>query len=368
MIEEFRDIFSNRHSILRDIADQGKTLMGWVCTYVPEEILYAVGIHPVRITGTRGVTATADAHMYSNVCSFARACLEEGFKDNYSFLRGYVSVNTCDNIRRLFEVWSRYINPPFTHILKLPHKVDGDAIDYFAEEVADFKDKLEKFLDKKISDESLHKAIEVYNKTRSSLKEIYRLRIDDHPPISGADVMDVFMAGTIIPRDQYNEKLERLIEVLRSKGGDGKGEFRILLVGSELDSSEYIRTIEELGGLVVCDDLCNGTRYFWDLVETNEPPIKALARRYLTKSPCARMRPNTERIEHIRSLIQDYRIQGIIYEAIKFCDLYGEDFPLFKEAIKDLDTPILLLNREYGVAGLGQMRTRIQAFFERLQG
>jgi benzoyl-CoA reductase/2-hydroxyglutaryl-CoA dehydratase subunit BcrC/BadD/HgdB len=30
---------------------EGKKVFGWLCTYVPEEIIHAAGILPVRITG-----------------------------------------------------------------------------------------------------------------------------------------------------------------------------------------------------------------------------------------------------------------------------------------------------------------------------
>jgi len=51
---------------------------------------------------------------------------------------------------------------------------------------------------------------------------------------------------------------------------------------------------------------------------------------------------------------------------IKFCDLYGEDYPIFRDALRELDVPILTLNREYTFTGIGQTKTRVQAFFETL--
>ena len=368
MIQELKQVFPNRHQVAREVANQGKNVFGWMCTYVPEEIICAAGAHPIRIVGTEGTTTSADAHLYSNVCSYARASLEEGFRGSYDFLSGYISVNTCDNIRRLYEVWSRYLNTPFTHILKLPHRADDEAVEYFAGELSDFRQHLADYVGKPISDESLQQAIEVFNHTRKLLREIYELRKSDSPPITGAEVMDVFLAGIIMPKDEYNRKLEALLKSLRGHSAVDGERIRIMVVGSELDNSEYIRTIEELGGIVVCDDLCNGSRYFWDLVETGGDPIQALAKRYMHRSPCARMRPNTDRMNHIRKLIQDYRIDGIVYEALKFCDLYGEDFPVFKENIKDLEVPTMLLTRDYSTPGLGQMKTRVQAFFETIQG
>ena len=45
-----------------------------------------------------------------------------------------------------------------------------------------------------------------------------------------------------------------------------------MIVGSMLDEPEYIKIIEDLGGLVVTDSQCLGTRYFWDLVDENKNP------------------------------------------------------------------------------------------------
>jgi len=38
-------------------------------------------------------------------------------------------------------------------------------------------------------------------------------------------------------------------------------------VGSELDDPSYVQMIEDMGGLVVADDLCTGSKYFWNLAE-----------------------------------------------------------------------------------------------------
>lgn len=243
---------------------------------MPEEIFHAAGLYPVRIFGGKGDTTRADAYLYSNICSFARSCLEEGFQEYGKLLDGFVAVNSCDHIRRLYDIWKGYLPAPFTHILSLPHKVSESAIAFFTK------------------------------------------------------------------------------QLLRLKEG--------------LEEADYLRTIEDLGGLVVTDDLCNGTRYFWDRVDEERDPLEALARRYLAKAPCARMRPSHERMAFIRELIQEFRVDGVVYETLKFCDLYGEDYPILKENLDELQAPVVALDREHRSAGVGQTKTRVQAFLEKLGG
>lgn len=364
MIEEFRNTFRNRQQALREEAGRGKKVAGWVCTYVPEEILYAAGMLPVRVVGGVGDTSAADAHLYSNVCSFARGCLEEGLSERYNFLEAYVAVNTCDNIRRLYDVWSHYLKTPVTHILALPHKITETSTTFFRQELERLKDHLEQHTGRKITDDDLQEAITTYNRTRQLLGQLYALRTSDAPPISGTEVLEVVLAAMQMDKATYNQRLEQLLQELSGRQGDASGKIRLMVVGSELDSADYLQTIEDQGGIVVADDLCNGTRYFMDPVESSSDPLGALARRYLSKGPCARMRPTTERQNRIKQMIQEYKVQGVIYEVIKFCDIYGEDYPLFRDEMKELGVPVLALSREATFSGAGQLKTRVQAFFE----
>jgi bzd-type benzoyl-CoA reductase N subunit len=368
MVNEFKQAYDNRYQAVEAEKKQGKKAIGWVCTYVPEEILYAAGMNPVRILGAEGETPLADAHMYSNLCTFVRSSLQMGLEGKYSFLDGYVTCNTCDHIRRQFDVWERYIDTSFTHIISLPHKITDASQKYFHTELIRLKEELQKATGKEITEDSLNEAIKAYNQSRVLLQKIDELRKQEAPPITGAESLDIALTGMVIPREQYNQMLERFLADLENRKGINGDRLRIMIAGSELDHSEYVKVIEDLGSIVVAEDICCASRYIGDLVPTDGNPMEALADRYLNKAQCPRMRPPTERHARIKDMLKEYKIDGIIYQVIKFCNLIGEDYPILRNAIKDLDIPILVLNREYSVAGLGQMKTRVQAFFESIQG
>ena len=367
LIAPFRRSTQDRYRVLQEQKDKGKRIMGWVCTYVPEEIIHAAGFLPIRVMGGQGKTPTADAYLYSNICSFARSCLEEGFTNKYDFLEGFVTVTACDHIRRLYDVWYRYLNTPFKHNINLPHKVTEDSINFFKGDLEVFKRRLEEYSGKEISTSSLRDSIRLYNKTRSLLKRLYELKKVASPPITGAETMEIVLAGMSLPKEEYNPMLDELLEGLQGQSNNYDGMIRLLITGSELDHPEYIKIIEDLGCLVAIDDLCVGARYFWDLVDEELEPMEALARRYLAKAPCSRMRPGDKRAKHLSTLVKDYKVDGIIYELLKFCDLYSEDIPVVREK-GNLSVPILALDREYAMAGLGQIKTRVQAFLESFGG
>lgn len=198
--------------------------------------------------------------------------------------------------------------------------------------------------------------------------KIYELRQGESLLISGAEALDIVRASMRIPREQYNQLLEKLLIEIADRKPLSSDKVKLVISGSLLDSSEFIKTIEDLGGLVVSDDLCTGTRYFLELIDVDLPPLKGIARRYLGRPPCARMRPFSLRFNHLIEQVRKYQADAVIYEAIKFCDLYGLDKPVFKEELQALGIPVLELDLEYGGGGaVGQIRTRVEAFIEMLK-
>jgi benzoyl-CoA reductase/2-hydroxyglutaryl-CoA dehydratase subunit BcrC/BadD/HgdB len=77
--------------------EQGNKVIGYQCTYVPEEVFYAAGILPVRLTGgelRELELEKANALMYINTCSFIRSCIELVIGGHYDFLDGFVTGST----------------------------------------------------------------------------------------------------------------------------------------------------------------------------------------------------------------------------------------------------------------------------------
>lgn len=347
--------------------DPSKPAFGWICTYVPEEIIHAAGAIPVRVMGNGVSSKNATAYLYVNTCSFALACLELGLEGGYNFLQGLVAVNSCDPVRRLFDVWQLYVETPFTYLLSLPRKLSVNAHEFFYQEVVKFKRALEDFFHQEISNESLKEAILVYNQGRVLLRKLYELRRGIQPIVAGSECLEILRASMVMPREKFNYHLERFINDLSQRTPQTNVKPRLLICGSLLDSLAFVRMIEELGGVVVADELCTGSRYFWDLVEEGPDPLASLAKRYLTHSPCARMRPIEHRFNHIANLVKDYRVDGAISQSLKFCDIYGHSMPRLREELDKFGIPVLELDLEYDLSGLGQLRTRIQSFIEMLE-
>jgi benzoyl-CoA reductase/2-hydroxyglutaryl-CoA dehydratase subunit BcrC/BadD/HgdB len=250
----------------------------------------------------------------------------------------------------------------------IPGNVNETTLDWFKHELSKFKQIIEKSFNVKITDEKLSNAIRQYNQSRTQLKELYKLRKRDDPPITGTDILNVISAGVSIPRDQFNELLTQLLVDIDKGEGKSNHRARLMVVGSMLDEPEYLKVIEDLGGLIVTDSLCLGTRYFWDLVDEDSNPLDALAERYLSKVSCPRMTDGQpERSKFMLNMIKEFKVDGVIFERMKFCALWWAEIFMLRNKLKEEGIPFLDLEREYVLSGAGAMKTRVQTFMEILE-
>ena len=363
LIREFEQVSSGRIDYLKSLS---KPLIAWSSVYTPEEIIHAGGLIPFRITGEKCPGSTKSRSLMSEtVCPYVLSCLEEGMQGIYDSLKGIVIVNTCDARRRLYDAWRLYVKTPFTHIIDLPKMSDSDSIDYFMREILLFKKDIEKHFKCEINKKSLEKSIKSYNETRHLLSQLYELRKKENPPISGTEILAIIKAVMVMDRGTFNKKLFDLVKILKSE--DPKSlpkKQRILITGSYFDQQSLVYQIERLGAVVFCEDLSNGIKYFDGIVDTNEEPIRALAKHYFMKAPCARMIDSERRFKNILNLVKDYKADAVIYFSLKFCDSNLIDFPYQKNRLGEHGIPVLFVEGERALVNIGQLKTRIQAFLE----
>jgi bzd-type benzoyl-CoA reductase N subunit len=359
------------NSEVREWQDRGGKVVGFFCSTVPEELFTAAGLLPFRMRGT-GSTSTelSDAFFSPINCSFPRHTMNQALLGEYDFLDGLVCINSCDHVRRIYDNWTRSLKTPFVQIMSLPRKVGQPQIDWYYDELNILKEQLEKHFEVELGDERVEQAIRLHNEVRSLQKELYQLRKADRPPITGTETLAVMVAGTAMPKQRYKELLSELLDELRRSEGNGEYRARLMVVGGELDDPEYIRIVEEQGGLVVADSTCFGSRLMWKPVNEEEPdPIRALASYYIYDRPsCPRMYGDQpRRIEYTRELAKEFKVDGIIGERLLFCDQWLVEHYMTGLDLKQDGIPFLTLDREYILSGKGQLRTRVQAFLETIE-
>jgi len=366
-----KELYEHRGQRAKELKAQGKKIIGYFCCYPPLEMITAVGAVPYRIQGSmREAITQADAYLESIMCPFMRSCFDKALKGDYGFLDGLVVPHSCDTVQRIYDIWREYNKVPYSHFINVPHMLHPSSYEFFQRELEQFKKSLEGFMGKEINAESLNRAIKVHNENRALLRQLYELR--KPPLISGTEVLQILVAGMTLPVEEFNQLLQQSLEEVKLRS-PLPPKPRILVYGSETDDIAFVELVEECGALVVMDDLCTGSRTFWEDVVEDGHPVTRLAKRYLEKIPCPRTyRPRygsynedlEYRFKYLMDFIHHFQVHGVIFYIIRYCDTHEFDVPSLRDYLEESQVPVLHLEDEYSLFTVGQLRTRIQAFLE----
>jgi len=376
MINAWKEIVNTtENSHVKKWKESGKPVIGYPCTFVPDEIIYAADILPFRLRGT-GTTSSSigDTYFGPVICSFPKCVLQLAGEGKFNFLDGTVIVPGCDSMRRLDECWRKAgedyqgIVPGFFHYFGVPHKVTDYSLKWSYEEAKKLKEKIEEHFGVKITDESLKGAIGVYNESRKLLIQLDKLRIKDDIILTGEDALAIIMAAAAMPRDEFNRMLRKTLSQLEDRKKPMTGRKRLMLVGSVNDDLEFMKVIEDCGAVIVTDTLCFGSRSYNDLTEEHGDPLFALTKRYLNHAYCPRMFGYyKERLKYIMDRAKEAKVDGIILQNIRFCDLHGSENGIFERDLEKEGIPCMRMEREYGpLTESGRVKMRIDAFLERI--
>jgi len=357
-------------TVVKDWKARGKRVIGYVGPGVPEEMIHAAKMLPLRVSCDNEPVppGTVDAYLMPGVSTFARSVFQTVLDDKWDFLDGAVTSVTNEGSRRMHDNWLAYKPRPYMDALYLPLKQTEHAVDMYLADLEDWRNRISEFRGARIVDRDLRRSIEVYNRGRELMQRLYELRKGERPPVTGAETLEVIKAATRLPREQFNQLLDQLLDEIKRTGREIKKRKRLMIVGSQLENSTWIEAIEKLDAVVVTDELEAGTRYFWGTVDTKLPPMEALARYYISgRPPGARIWPAGKRFEHIFNMAGQYKVDGVISEILRYDGEYGHDKLFLDKEMKERGIPILELDVEYGESGSGQMRTRVEAFLEMVQ-
>jgi bzd-type benzoyl-CoA reductase N subunit len=346
----------------------GKRVLGFACGYVPEEIVHAAGLFPYRMEarGTKE-TGLADVYMHRFNCTFSRCLLQSAFSGDYDFLDGFCLLNGCEQIRRLYEIWKKHLPTEYLFMVTVPHSFSDAGLEWYREEIYNFKEDLVNKFAVRCSEQDLRSAISLYNESRQLIDKLYEFRKAEALPVTGSEAMRILLSAGIMPRDHFNDLLRDALDEIGQRQGISDYKARLMVGGSALDDPPLTEMIEELGGMVVTDSLCFGSRHFLNPVDEEGDPVEAIAKRYYFHNPCPRMMGAfKDRAIFAERMAREASVDGIILQKIVFCDNHAVEGTMLTEELEPKGIPTLILEREYMLSDIGRLKTRIEAFMERI--
>lgn len=364
---------------LMDAKAQGRKVIGSYCVFVPEELILAVdGVSVGLCAGAEFNFEGAEAVLPRNTCSLIKSAF--GFKLGKvcPYLEAsdiVVGENTCDGKKKSYEILAPLVKD--LYIMDLPQMKTDMGRALLKEEYRKFITKLEEVSGKKITVESLKKGIEVVNAKRKAVKRLAGIRAADPAPISGLDALLVnqvfFYDDPIRFTDSVNKLCDELEDRVKNEiGVFAQGTTRVLVSGCPMAVPNWKlpMLIESSKAVIVGEESCVGERGTRWLTEpkgnTVDDILDSITERYF-KIDCAVFTPNPSRVEYVKEMAKKLHAQGVVHYSLQFCQPYiMESGPVEKELEKS-GVPTLRLETDYSQEDAGQLKTRIEAFVERLK-
>ena len=346
-----------------------KDVIGYFCSYAPEEIILATGALPFRLFGAKKQISLADAHLQAYSCSLVRGALEDALSGDLDFLKGTVFPHTCDSIMRLSDMWRMNLEFDFHIDVVLPVKLNTqNARKYMIDVMRKFKRDLEREMKTDISDEKIQSSVKTINRIRELLDDLYGVKCQQPSIITGSDFNAIIKGCMIMDRHEVRDMLEDLLAYFKTLDVKGSPERkRILLAGGLCNMPEIFEIIESSGAFIVSDDFCTGSRYADGQVSIQDDMMVAIADRYAERVVCpAKHSALYSRGDHVLRLARETNVDGVIFLYLKFCDPHAFDYPYMKEMLDNTDIPSMLFEIEDQLLSEGQFKTRCEAFIEML--
>jgi benzoyl-CoA reductase subunit C len=369
----------NRTYRVHELQQEGEKVFGYLCIYPVIEMLTALDIVPFRLFGNIDEPITkANNFLPTVVCPFLRSYLDLGLKGKYNFLDGIVSGHNCDVGSGIPDIWNYKIHLPYTYHLDTPHTIRESSLGKHRILLDSFKLSLEKFTGQKLTPDKLAAAVAIHNEQRSLVRELYNLKKSAPPLISGGETIQIITAVQSLPVNEANRLLKEVITEVKIRPNKPvkKGK-RLMIWGSILDNTSLVDMIEQLDANVVMDDTCVGSRAFFDDVKLTVDPLDGLSEHYLNHIKCPRTfiadyyaytKNYTEdlktRFGYLGNYARDWQVDGVILEALRYCDTHGYEVPAIKDYFKQIGLPAIFIEHDYTRGVLSQLKTRVEGFLE----
>jgi bzd-type benzoyl-CoA reductase N subunit len=370
ILKQFHDIAGDPIGYARHWkAETHRRVVGYFCSYAPEEIIWAAGALPYRILGAGGEISRADGHLQAYSCSLVRSALDDALTGKLDFLDGTVFPHTCDSIQRLSDIWRLNAGLGLHLDLVLPVKLNTkSAEDYMQAVIKKFHSDLEAGFEVEITPEKLSKAIQTYNQIRTGLQRLYEIRRDRCELVNSHDLHAIVRASMVMDRSELAGRLSAVVDLLQIQNPETDAAAkRLVLTGGICSMPEIYQPIEDAGGTVVWDDFCTGSRYFEGWIDPDGDILNSIGQRYFNRNICpAKHRDCFSRGDRLLEMVKSSQAQGVIFVLLKFCDPHAFDYPYIKELLDRDGTPSLLLEIEDRQTSLEQLKTRIEAFIEHI--
>ncbi|MCL4744574.1 MAG: 2-hydroxyacyl-CoA dehydratase [Burkholderiaceae bacterium] len=346
----------------------GGKVLGHFQVYFPEEIAHACGMLPVKIRGGQADGVEASQHFGSYLCSILKTSLDLALCKHVE-LDLFVTHPICDGARNLAGIWGR--NFPYkAQVLHLPQNPNSpSAYGFLRAEYARLAGDIEAAGGVPLDDTKLRASLELYNRSRRMMRELYRIRRET-PWKLGADesMVLVGMAG-ILPREEFNGLLEAVLPMIESRRAREQDKMRVVFEGGfcEVPPYDLLQAVSR-SCFVVDDDVFIGLRWILEDVATEGDALANLAAAYMDKSSYSPVQHDNDkpREKMLLRRVRAANAEAVILAAAKMCEPGLDEQVAYAKALDQEGIPYFISEFEENQNTFDDISIQMETFLENI--
>ena len=375
LIDQFTKLAEKPHETAKEWSKKtGKKVVAVAGLDVPEVVLEAAGMLPlVLLEDNSKPISLANSHVQTHMCGYMRSMIEQVLDGSLDYVEALIMKDCCHEIRMLGDLIHYISDRVKTYFIYFPPTQHETLThDYMVNAINKYIAYVENLSGKKISEDDLKKAIHTNNENRKAMVELYDFRINYPGIISGVACSKIVQASMCMPKEEHTKLVKELIEELKemAKTFTPSKKTKIIVSGSLCEScKDYVLdAVESCGGVIVYDDLYVGSRYFNTLYKEELSPMEAMIDVYVNPvSPCATKYEKRSIGDYQLELLEKTGAAGIIDVIVQNCEAHYYGYfmahrKLTKAGKRDIELFVDMENTQ-----VGQVKTRLQSFFESLE-
>jgi len=373
VLTKFRAIAEQPYEYLtRRKEETSAKMVGCLPMYVPEEIIHAAGALPVVLQEGNEPITLGHSKIQSFFCGIVRSIIDLTMKSKLNFLDAIASAEIDLPISGLANLLRANMKIPVFQIYLPPVMGRSSSLDLLSKEMKKFKSDLEGFTGQEITDEGLKRSIEVYNRNRGLLRSLYEMRKKNPGILSSIQVRSIVLASMLMSKEEHSKLLEELLSKLKTQKKPSNNKVNLVLSGCVCAAPpvDILDMLEDLGAVIVNDDIYTGARYFSaDVKLADGAPLNAIVKRQVTMPiPCpTKIDEGANWGEYLVALAKDSKARGVIHLVVKYCQPHEMYYPYLNKRLTKAGIPDLKLEFEHETMSVASTKTRIQAFMEMIK-
>ena len=335
-----RDIYEHREQAAARWRAQGGKVVGELGCDVPDELLIAAGVLPVRVYADPAKELRqTDTYLEYAFDPVIRAQFEKLVDGTYGEQLDTLAISNSTDViirtylylRELKRVEPEKPIPPIDFIDWLftrnrLHQVRNEHT------VSLFRDTVETWAGKPVTDEDIRKAAETCNENRRALREMALLRRGSEVRISGSEALVIIGSAFFMERSEHTRLVR---EVTRDAAAwpvlEGP---RVFFTGSDQEDTKLYELLEAAGMVIVGEDHNWGDRFYERDYNTAYSPVRAIVDRYMLREFSSKKAFVSQRVAALEREVGAARADAVLFYTNIYEEAASWDYPSQKKTLE----------------------------------